>query len=87
MHLADAFIQSDSQYIQVIHLLSVCVFPGNWTHDLCAANAMLYHWATETYDMIYTFKSSWQVHIYELGSRNYNIKLHVYYYYYNYYSV
>ncbi len=29
--------------------LSVCVFPGNWTHDLfCAANAMLYHWATGT---------------------------------------
>ncbi len=22
------------------------VFPGNWTHNLCAANAMLYHWAT-----------------------------------------
>ncbi len=29
-----------------IFVLSVCVFPGNWTHDLCAANAMLYHWAT-----------------------------------------
>ncbi len=27
MHLADAFIQSDLQYIQVIHLLPVCVFP------------------------------------------------------------
>ncbi len=24
------------------------VFPGNWTHN-CAANAMLYHWATGTY--------------------------------------
>ncbi len=34
MHLADSFIQSDLQCIQVIHLLSVCVFPGNWTHDL-----------------------------------------------------
>ncbi len=43
MHLADAFIQSDLQCIQVIHLLSVYVFPGNLTHDLCAANAMLYH--------------------------------------------
>ncbi len=43
MHLADAFIQSDLQCIQVIHLLSVCVFPGNWNHDLCTANAMLYH--------------------------------------------
>ncbi len=48
MHLADAFIQSDLQCIQVIHLLSVCVFPGNWTHNLCAANTMLYHWATGT---------------------------------------
>ncbi len=34
MHLADAFIQSDLQCIQVIHLLSVCVFPENWTHNL-----------------------------------------------------
>ncbi len=41
MHLADAFIQSDLQYIQVIHVLSACVFPGNRTHNLCAANAML----------------------------------------------
>ncbi len=44
MHLADAFIQS----IQVIHFLSVFLFPGNWAHNLCAANAMLYHWATGT---------------------------------------
>ncbi len=28
-HLADAFIQSDLQCIQVIHILSVCVFPRN----------------------------------------------------------
>ncbi len=28
--------------------MSVCVFPGNWTHNLCAANAMLYYWATRT---------------------------------------
>ncbi len=48
MHLADAFIQSDLQYIQAINFLSVGVFPGNWTHDLYAANAMLYHWATGT---------------------------------------
>ncbi len=33
MHL-DAFIQSDLQYIQVLQFLSVCVFPGNWTHNL-----------------------------------------------------
>ncbi len=41
LHLSDAFIQSDLQYIQAIHLLSVHVFPGNWTHNLCAANAVL----------------------------------------------
>ncbi len=29
MHLEDVFIQSDLRYIQAIHLLSVCVFPGN----------------------------------------------------------
>ncbi len=29
MNLADSFIQSDLQFIQVIHLLSVCVIPGN----------------------------------------------------------
>ncbi len=46
MHLADAFIQSDLQYIQAIHYSSVCVFPGNRTHNLYAADAMLYHWAT-----------------------------------------
>ncbi len=39
MHLADAFIQSDLQCIQAI---STCV-PGNRTHNLCAANTMLYH--------------------------------------------
>ncbi len=33
MHLADAFIQSDLQCIQAIYLLSVCVFPGNRTHN------------------------------------------------------
>ncbi len=49
MHLADAFIQSDLQCIQAIHFLSVCVFPGNRTHNLCAADAMLYHWATGTH--------------------------------------
>ncbi len=34
MHLADAFIQSDLHCIQAIHVLSVCVFPGNRTHNL-----------------------------------------------------
>ncbi len=41
MHLADAFIQSDLQCIQAIHLYCQYVFPGNRTHNLCAANAML----------------------------------------------
>ncbi len=49
MHLADACIQSDLQCIQSIYFfLSVHVFTGNRTHNLCAANAMLYHWATGT---------------------------------------
>ncbi len=52
-HLADAFIQSDLQCIQAIHLLSLCVFPGNRPHNLCAANAMLYHWATGTLGLYY----------------------------------
>ncbi len=47
-YLADAFIQSDLQCIQVIHVLSVHLFSGNRTHNLCAANAMLYHWNTGT---------------------------------------
>ncbi len=33
IHFADAFIQSDLQCIQAKHLLSVCVFPGIWTHN------------------------------------------------------
>ncbi len=41
LHLADAFIHSNLQCIQHIHVFSVCVFPGNRTHNLCAANAML----------------------------------------------
>ncbi len=48
MHLADAFIQSDLQYIQVIHFFCQYVFPGNRTHNLCAANTMLYQWAAGT---------------------------------------
>ncbi len=55
LHFADAFTQSDLQYMQVIHLLSECVFPGNWTHNLCTANAMLYHWATGTYQEIWLY--------------------------------
>ncbi len=40
MHLADTFIQSDLQCIQVIHFCQYLI------HNLCAANAMHYHWAT-----------------------------------------
>ncbi len=40
MHLADAFIQSDLHSGYTI-VLSVCVFPGNQTHNLWVANAML----------------------------------------------
>ncbi len=42
MYLADAFIQSDLQCIQVTHFLSVYVFPGNRTHNLlrCWRNAL-----------------------------------------------
>ncbi len=49
MHLADAFIQSDLQCIQAIicfyqYVCSLGIEPTTF----CAANAMLYHWATGT---------------------------------------
>ncbi len=49
MHLADTFIQSDLQCIQVIHLFYqyVCSL-GIEPTTFCAANTMLYHWATGT---------------------------------------
>ncbi len=41
----------------------LCVFPGNRTHNLCAANAMLYHWATatlyDTMDLLSERTSTW----------------------------
>ncbi len=47
MHLADTFIQSDLHCIQVtvffFYILSALSFPGNQTHDLGVASAMLYH--------------------------------------------
>ncbi len=44
--LADAFIQSDLHCIQAIHFfMSVCSL-GIEPTTFCAANAMLYHWAT-----------------------------------------
>ncbi len=39
LHLSDTFIQSDLQCYTFV--LSVCVIPGNQTHNLCAADAML----------------------------------------------
>ncbi len=49
MHLTDTFIQSDLQCIQAIlffyqYVCSLGIEPTT----VCAANAMLYHWATET---------------------------------------
>ncbi len=32
-----------------LYIFCQWVFPGNWTHNLCAANTMLYHWATGAY--------------------------------------
>ncbi len=44
MHLADAFIQSDLHCIQVtVYILSALAFPGNRSHDLGVASAMLYY--------------------------------------------
>ncbi len=44
MHLADAFIQNNLHCIQVtvFYILSALAFPGNRTHDLGVASAMLY---------------------------------------------
>ncbi len=44
-YLADTFIQSDLHCIQVTvsTFLSALAFPGNRTHDLGVASAMLYY--------------------------------------------
>ncbi len=47
MHLADAFIQSDLQSIQATHLFQYMCSLGIEPTTFCAANAMLYHWATQ----------------------------------------
>ncbi len=49
MHLADAFIQSDLQCIMVIHFCQYMCSLGIEPTTFCAANAMLYHWATGTF--------------------------------------
>ncbi len=43
MHLADAFIQSDLQCIQAIHVFVSTCSLGIEPTTFCAANAMLYH--------------------------------------------
>ncbi len=44
MHLADAFIQSVYIAFKLqFYILSALAFPGNQTHDLGVASAMLYH--------------------------------------------
>ncbi len=49
MHLADAFIPKRlTVHSGYTFVLSVCVFPGNRTHNLLRCYAMLYHWATGT---------------------------------------
>ncbi len=56
MHLADAFIQSDLHCIQVtvfFTFLSALAFPGNRTHDLGVASAMLYHLSYRKASYIY----------------------------------
>ncbi len=51
MHLADTYIQSDFQCIQAIHFfVSMCSL-GIEPTTFCAANAMLYHWATPMVNM------------------------------------
>ncbi len=49
MHLADTFIQSDLQCIQVIqYMCSLGIEPTTF----CAADAMLYHWATQEHTQV-----------------------------------
>ncbi len=53
MHLADAFIQSNLHCIQAIHFFYQYVRSlGIEPTTFCAANAMLYHWATGTLDKV-----------------------------------
>ncbi len=55
--LADTFIQSDLQYIQAIHFfVSMCSL-GIEPTTFCAADAMLYHWATQEHKQIYKQKN------------------------------
>ncbi len=54
-HILTNLHLSDTKWLTVhsgyTYVLSVCVFPGNRSHNLCTANTMLYHWATGTQQM------------------------------------
>ncbi len=52
-------------------LLSVSVFPGNGTHDLCTANAMLYHWATNPLETHWEFFVI-NIHVFHHHSKTYD---------------
>ncbi len=60
MHLADAFIQSDLHCIQVSTFLSALAFPGNRTHDLGVAGAMLYQLSYRK--AVYLMATRWRRH-------------------------
>ncbi len=64
MHLVDAFIQSDLQCIQVIHFFVcyVCSL-GIEPTTSCAANAMLYHWATGTLVIEVVIQIKWPARV------------------------
>ncbi len=53
--LADAFIQSDLQCIQALHICQYVCSLGIEPTTFCAANAMLYHWATGTLNNTYVY--------------------------------
>ncbi len=53
MHLADAFIQSNLQCIQVIHFCQYMCSLGIEPTTFCAANTMLYHWTTQEQYIFY----------------------------------
>ncbi len=56
MHLADAFIQSDLQCIQAIYFFyQYACSLGIEPTTFCAANTMLYHWATGTHRTSFQF--------------------------------
>ncbi len=45
LHLSDALSKATYSAFRLC-MFCQCVFPGNWTYNLCTANTMLYHWAT-----------------------------------------